>query len=71
MVAAQMNSIFVSGFHTVSELGWHSCIVTRLWAGQLRNCGMIYSRDRRFISSPKHLSVLWDPPILLFSGYQT
>jgi len=46
-------------------------IVTRVWARQLRKCGMIFTRAKKFISSPKHLNGLWGPPILLFNGYET
>jgi len=44
--------------------------VTRLQAGQLRNCGSICDRGEVVFSSPKHSGFLWAPPSLLFSGYQ-
>jgi len=43
--------------------------VTRLWTGQLRNCGSMPSRGKRFISFPKHAEHLWGPPSLIFRGY--
>jgi len=41
-------------------------VVTRLWAGQLRNHRLIPSRSRRFLSSLYHLHQLWVALSLLF-----
>jgi hypothetical protein len=72
MVAAQMNFIFMSGFVLCQSLDGIVGIVTSVWARQLRNCGMIYTRAKRFISSPSismgsgaHLSsYAWVPDIM-------
>jgi hypothetical protein len=43
--------------------------VTRLLDGRPRNRGSISTGGSIFVSSPKRLDRLWDPPSLLFSGY--
>jgi hypothetical protein len=44
--------------------------VTRLWHGRPRKRGWIYSRNKKYISPPKHSEICCCPPIPLFSGYQ-
>jgi len=44
--------------------------MNRLHAQQQRNRGSILERVVRFSSSPKRRYRLWEPPVLLFSGYQ-
>jgi hypothetical protein len=45
-------------------------IVTRLRDGGWRNRPSIPCRDNTFLSSLKHPDRLWNPPSLLFNGYQ-
>jgi hypothetical protein len=44
-------------------------IVTRLWTGQMRNCGSICNIGKKFFSFPKHPDQL-RRPLNLFNGYQ-
>jgi len=44
-------------------------IQTKVWAGHLRNHGLISGRDRRYFCSAKHPDQFRHPS-LLFSGYQ-
>jgi len=43
--------------------------LTRLWAGQPRNRGLIPGRDQRFVSSPNRPGRLWDLLSLLFNDW--
>ena len=45
-------------------------VVNRLWAGQLKDCGLIGIRNKRFNSFLEHLHKLWNSPKLLCTGYQ-
>jgi len=45
-------------------------VVTRLWAGQLKNCDLIPSRNKIFSSFSELLYKVWGPPSLLFAGCQ-
>jgi len=44
-------------------------IVNKLYAGELRNCGLILVGDKRFFSSPQYSHWLWGQPSPQFSGY--
>ena len=43
--------------------------MTRVHFGQLRNCGWIHDRYKRFLSSPENPDWLHGFPSLIFSGY--
>jgi len=44
-------------------------IVNRLYAGELRNSGLIFVGDKRFFSSSKYSHWLWGTPSPQFSGH--
>jgi hypothetical protein len=46
------------------------CIVTGLWAGQLRNRTFYLWQGKRFFTFPEGLDQFWGPLSLLFGGYQ-
>ena len=44
------------------------CVVTRLWAGQPMNCGLIPSRSKKLFSSAEHPSTFGPHPASCFVG---
>jgi len=46
-----------------------SPVVTRLWAGYLRNFGFMPGNSKRFISFPEHTEQHWSPSSLLFNVF--
>jgi len=65
------SEVFISILHFLKlkeEDGTFNTVM-RLWAWHMMNHGLIPSRAKRTISSPKHSDQDWEPPSFHFNGY--
>lgn len=60
-------SVFMYSFWS---WGGTVCVVTRIGAGKMRNCGFILGRCTRFFCYTEYPYQLLGPPRLLFSGHK-